>query len=274
MKTFIATFALTLTSLIVTAQKKLVADVYPGAVIMNTSEESLILTRNSGYSTANAEAYLAKDAKDKVVAYYKKKAKKVMPCENGDQYLEMQNQSTNEFGLLSAGVVISSNPYKKTTQEEIGGFDELRELVKLNMHTEDEFNKIYERYKYLNHAFFNITAEEDKVYGGFLNLQEQLYKVYIGKLKPVELSEQEMEAFVTRIDKLTEEGKYEEAHNLTGQLRDMMDKTISGKQQKDTWAVWMDYLNILEKNAYQSMVIIHKPITQWQMDNEAVVSQN
>jgi hypothetical protein len=273
MKTIIATFALALTSLVVTAQKKLVADVYPGAVMINTSEESLILTRNSGYSTANAEAYLAKDPKSKVVAFYQKKAKKVMPCENGDQYLEMQSQQTNEYGLMSAGVVISSNPHKKTTHEEIGGFDELRELVKLNFHTEQEFHKVYERYKHLNHAFFNTTTEEDKVCGGFLNLQEQLYKKYTERVKSDDMGEA-MEDLVARIEKLTAEGKYEDAHSLTGQLRDQMDKAASATGHTDTWALWLEYFDILEKNAYKSMVIIHKPITQWHLESEVVVSQN
>lgn len=76
MKTIIATFALALSSLVVSAQKRLVADIYPGAVMMNTSEENLMLTRNSGYSTANAEVYLIKDEKARVMAFYHKKQKK------------------------------------------------------------------------------------------------------------------------------------------------------------------------------------------------------
>lgn len=272
MKTIIATFALTLTSLLVTAQKRLVADIYPDAVMMNTSEESVILTRNSGYSPANAEVYLVKDAKSKVVAHYHKKAKKIMPCENGDQYLEMQAQQTNDYGLMSAGIVISSNPYKKTTQEEIGGFDELRELVKLQFHSEKEFNQVYERYKYLNHAFFMNTSEKDELSNSSFNLQEQLYKQYIEKVKPIDMAAQ-METMVAQIEKLTEDGKLEEAHYLTGKLRDVMEKATLGVKQIDTWAVWMEYFNTLEKNAYRTMVIIHKPITQWHME-EAIVLQN
>jgi hypothetical protein len=242
--------------------------------MMNTVEENLILTRNSGYSTVNTEAYLVKDAKTKVLAFYQKKSKKITSCENGDHYLEMQTQQNSDYGLMSAGVVISSNPYKKSPYEEIGGFNELRELVKLNFHTEDEFNKVYERYKHLNHAFFNITAEEDKTWGGFLNLQEQLYTMYSQKVKPVEMGEAEMGLLVSRIEKLTEEGKYEEAHTLTGQLRDQMDKVAPGKQQADTWNVWMEYFDILDRNAFRSLVIIHKPISQWHMENETILSQN
>lgn len=275
MKTIIATFAFALTSLVVTAQKRLVAEVYPNAVTINTSEESLILTRNSGYSTANVEAYLVKDEKNKVMAFYHKKhkkAKNIRPCENGDQYLEIQTQQqTGEYGSLSAGVVISSNPYKKTTQEGIGGFDELRDLVKLNFHTEDEFDKVYARYKHLNHAFFNSTSEKDTIDGGLLNLQEQLYKKYAEKAKPADIAFQ-MEALVVKIEELTEAGKYEESHILTGKLRDLMDKPTSPVQQSDTWTVWMEYFNILEQNAYKTMIIIHKPIARWHMD-EAVVLQ-
>jgi hypothetical protein len=273
MKTIIATFALAFTGLVATAQKNLVAEVYPGAVMMNTSVESLILTRNSGYSTANAEAYLVKDAKARVVAFYQKKAKKIMPCENGDQYLEMQTQQTIEYGIMSAGVVISSNPYKKTTYEEIGGFDELRELVKLNFHTEDEFNKIYEKYKHLNHAFFNTTAEEDKVCGDLLNLQEQLYNKYTKKAKPVGMDD-DLEPIIARIEKLTEEGKYEEAYDLTVRLRNHTEKAVSDAQPVDTWGLWLEYFDILEKNAFKSMIIIHKPIAQWHIESEAMVSQN
>jgi hypothetical protein len=274
MKSIIATFALALTSLVVTAQKKLVADVYPGAFMMNTSEESLILTRNSGYSTVNTEAYLVKDAKTKVLAFYQKKSKKITSCENGDHYLEMQIQQNSDYGLMSAGVVISSNPYKKTPYEEIGGFDELRELVKLNFHTEDEFNQVYEKYKHLNHAFFNITAEEDKTWGGFLNLQEQLYKMYAQKVKPVKMGETQMELLLVKIDSLTKEGKYEEAYNLTGQLPDQLDKVATGNQQADTWNIWLEYFTILERNAFKSLVIIHKPISQWHMETETILSQN
>jgi hypothetical protein len=272
MKTIITTFALVLTTLLVNAQKRLVADVYPGAMMMNTADESLILTRNSGYSTANAEAYLIRDTKEKVVAFYKKKSKKVMPCENGDQYLEMQSQHTSDYGLMSAGVVISSNPHKKTPHEEIGGFDELRQLVKQNFHTEDEFKAVYERYKHLNHAFFNITAEEDKMCGGFLNLQEQLYKMYTEKINSADL-DKEMQGLVTKIENLTQEGRYEEAHTLTGRLRDQMEKATLGVGQTDTWATWLEYFNILERNSFKSIVIIHKPISQWHTADDVVVSQ-
>jgi hypothetical protein len=274
MKTIIATFAFALTSLVVTAQKRLVAEVYPGAVQMHESEE-LVLTRNSGYSTANAEIYLVKDEKAKVMAFYHKKLKrseKILPCENGDQYLEVQAQQNDDHGSLSAGVVISSNPYKKTDYEDISGFDELRELVKLGYHSQEEFDKVYERYKYLNHAFFNSTSEEDKKEGGLLTVQEQLYNRYTEKVMPVDMAAQ-LEAMVVSIEKLTEEGKYEEAHTLTGKLQAEMDKAATQFRQTDTWATWMEYFTILEQNAFKTMVIIHKPINQWRVD-DAIVLQN
>ncbi|MDO1445934.1 hypothetical protein Q0590_06705 [Rhodocytophaga aerolata] len=274
MKTIIATFAFALTSLVVTAQKRLVAEVYPSAVMMHESDE-VVLTRNSGYSTANAEVYLVKDDKAKVMAFYHKKHKrseKILPCENGDQYLEVQTQQNDDHGLLSAGIVISSNPYKKTDYEDIGGFDELRELVKLGYHSQEEFDKVYDRYKYLNHAFFNSTSEEDKTEGGLLTVQEQLYKKYLEKVLPVDMAAQ-LEAMVVSIEKLTEERKYEEAHTLTGKLQAEMDKAATGFHQTDTWATWMEYFATLEKNAFKTMVIIHKPISQWHMD-DAIVLQN
>jgi hypothetical protein len=53
-----------------------------------------------------------------------------------------------------------------------------------------------------------------------------------------------------------------------------MDKAASATGHTDTWALWLEYFDILEKNAYKSMVIIHKPITQWHLESEVVVSQN
>ncbi len=271
MKIIIATVAFSLASLVVSAQKKIVAKVYPKAIVMNTSDQELILTRNSGYSTANADMYLVKDEKAKIVAYYHRRAKRIMPCENGDQYLEMQTQQTLDHTWQSAGVVVSCNPYKKTAQEDIDGFTELRELVKLNFHTQAEFDAVYERYKHLNKAFFNITAQEDKVYGGYLNLQEQLYKEYSAKAKPGEADKNQMQALVMEIEKLTDEGQYVKAHTLIGKLKDQMQPTTT--QQADTWAVWMEYLDILEKNAYQSLVIIHKPFALWHLEKDLTVLQ-
>jgi hypothetical protein len=274
MKTLIATFALALTTLTTTAQKRLVADIYPDAVTTNTAGQDLILTRNSGYSTANAEVYLVKDEKTRVMAFYHKKqrkAEKTMPCANGDQYLEIQTQQNNDHSIRSAGVVISSNPHKKTAIEDIGGFDELRELVKSGFHPQEEFDLVYEKYKHLNHTFFNITSEEDTINGGFLNFQEQLYKAYAGKVKPVDMAAQ-LEALVVNIEELTDQGKYQEAHDLTGKLRDAMERAASNTSQTDTWAVWMEYFGTLEKNAYRTMIIIHKPIAQWHTE-EAIVLQ-
>ncbi len=246
----------------------LLAPVYPGAV------------RAPEYDSGRAQVWLSKDPPEKVSAWYREKLRKVpeqatgrhdwFPLLRQQEVARMLNSAGRDWTLAEdAGVDVRRHPLAHTGGDVVktrsraqpcmsDHFMTLRHLVARGVGTQADFDALCRKYAWIEDAYYRLHDP-----GGLRQpmdkyLLEQAEKRFAAGPRQ---GAADAEALGRRMQELMQQGRFEEAGKLMESFQGA--HQASATLPADAWEQWVGHLERVARNAYRTMIRIHKDPLRW-----------
>ncbi|RMG53866.1 MAG: hypothetical protein D6717_10515 [Gammaproteobacteria bacterium] len=247
---------------------ELVAPVYPGAV------------HAPEYDTGRFEAWLSKDAPERVSAWYRQALRKapVEAAGKHDWFVVLTQQEVGRIlqasgghwtEAVEAGVDVRRHPLathgadvertrRQVTPCRSDHFLVLRDLVNRGKGSQEEFDRLCGAYAWIEHAYYRLHDP-----GGLRQPMDQylLAQARQRLTGGAGQSAMDAEALGRRMQELAQQGRLEEAARLAQQFQGA--HGASAELPADAWEQWVAHLKRVADNAYRTMIRIHKHPSRW-----------
>ncbi|RME44950.1 MAG: hypothetical protein D6791_11970 [Chloroflexi bacterium] len=249
----------------------LLAPVYPGAV------------HAPEYDSGKFEVWLSPDPPEKVSAWYRKALGREPEHPIGKHdwfpvltakevwriFKEAGRNPHWAFDEETVGVDVRYHPLAahvddvEYTRAQMGTctsdhFMILRDLIARGMGSEADFNRLCEKYGWIEHAFYRLHDPD--------GLRQPMDKYLLAEDKKrltrvARASAADAEALGRRVQELVMQGRFKEAGKLMESLQGA--HGASAELPNDAWEQWVQHLEKVAHAAYRTWIRIHKHPLEW-----------
>ncbi len=263
-------------------ESRLLAPIPPDAISYDDPKTAALSTiPERGFSVSFHTPLSVNDAAE----FYRQQIGALNPLESGKNYqATLLEINIKQLGVLKVydiprepGIKVQGIQMMTSARCLTDIFEPFRRMHReLDQYSREDFDKLCQRYGYLEHAFFGFSDET--IFGEPLSNKEVLRRKYTRELDKKAGEEMTMEELASEAQRLMQQGRMEEATALLERLAVMQQQAMTENMQgiqtgqqapvEDHWDQWLDFLRQLEELVYPTIVHIdyhpdHWPDDEW-----------